>query len=165
MATLADGGVAWLIAAVVLALAELAVPGVYLIFIAAAAALTGLGALLLPDLGVAGQLAAFVGWSLATVLIGRRWYRDFPVASADPLLNDRVARLIGEVVTVTEPIVDGRGRVRVGDGEWPAQGPDQPAGARVRIVGGAAGLLTVEPLLARPLADGTSASDVHVPGD
>lgn len=165
MATLADGGVAWLIAAVVLALAELAVPGVYLIFIAAAAALTGLGALLLPDLGVAGQLAAFVGWSLATVLIGRRWYRDFPVASADPLLNDRVARLIGEVVTVTEPIVDGRGRVRVGDGEWPAQGPDQRAGARVRIVGGAAGLLTVEPLLARPLADGTSASDVHVPGD
>jgi inner membrane protein len=143
---LSSAGVLWLIAGVVLAITELLVPGVYLVFFALAAAITGLIALLFPELSLGGQLIGFAGWSLATVLIGRRWYRDFPVATSDPLLNDRVARLVGETVTVVQPIENGRGRVRVGDSEWLAQGPDQPVGARVRITGGTGGTLTVEPL-------------------
>ena len=59
----------------------------------------------------------------AAVLIGRRWYRDIPVDSTDPLLNDRVARLIGETVEVCEAIDGGEGRVRVGDGAWTAMVP------------------------------------------
>jgi membrane protein implicated in regulation of membrane protease activity len=140
----------WLIAAVALGVAELAIPGVYLVFLAVAAAITGVLALVLPELPLGGQLLGFAAWSVAAVLIGRRWYRDFPVPSADPLLNDRVARLIGEVVTVVEPISDHGGRVRVGDGEWPARGPDLPAGVRVRIVGANGATLRVEPLPALP---------------
>lgn len=136
----------WLIAAVALGIAELVVPGVFLVFLAVAAAITGALALLFPDLPVAGQLLGFAGWSVVAVLIGRRWYHDFPVQSADPLLNDRIARLIGEVVTVVEPVSDHGGRVRVGDGEWPARGPDMPAGARVRIIGAKGATLHVEPL-------------------
>ena len=139
-----NAGVLWLIAAVLLAITELLVPGVYLVFFAVAAAITGAIALLFPELSVGGQLVGFTAWSLAAVLIGRRWYRDFPVSTSDPLLNDRIARLIGETVTVVEAIEGGRGRVRVGDGEWPAQGPDQPVGARVRVTGGGAGTLIVE---------------------
>jgi membrane protein implicated in regulation of membrane protease activity len=82
------------------------------------------------------------------VAIGRRWYAQNPVASADPLLNDRVARLIGEVVTVVEPIAAGKGKVRVGDGEWLACGPDTPVGAHVRITGATGTSLTVEPVIA-----------------
>jgi membrane protein implicated in regulation of membrane protease activity len=141
-----SGAVLWLIAAVALAAAELLLPGVYLVFFAVAAAATGAVALLFPELSLGGQLLGFAVWSLVAVLIGRRWYRDFPVPSADPLLNDRVARLIGETVTVCEAIEGGRGRVRVGDGEWPAQGADQPVGARVRIAGAKGGTLVVEPL-------------------
>ncbi|MCD2325345.1 NfeD family protein [Sphingomonas sp. IC-56] len=139
--------VLWLIAGVLLATAELLIPGVYLVFFALAAAITGAIALLFPELSLGGQLAGFAAWSLAVVLIGKRWYRDFPVATSDPLLNDRVARLIGETVTVVQAIEDGQGRVRVGDGEWIAHGPDQPAGARVRITGASGGSLTVEPVL------------------
>jgi membrane protein implicated in regulation of membrane protease activity len=140
----------WLIAAVALGIAELVVPGVFLVFLAAAAAIMGALALLFPDLPVAGQLLGFAGWSAVAVLIGRRWYRDFPVASTDPLLNDRVARLVGEVVTVVEPVSAHGGRVRVGDGEWPARGPDSPAGARARITGADGATLRVEPLPALP---------------
>src|SRR3546814_4961906 len=43
---------------------------------------------------------------------------------SDPLLNQRGGRLIGEVLTVTQAIEDGRGRAKVGDGEWPVRGPD-----------------------------------------
>ena len=85
---------------------------------------------------------------------GRR-YIDFCQTSYlyfdfDPLLNDRIARLVGEVVTVVEPVSDHGGRVRVGDGEWPARGPDAPIGARVRITGATGATLRVEPLPTLP---------------
>lgn len=137
-------GLWWLALAVLLAIVELVVPGAFLVFLAIAAAIVGVFALLFPDLGLVGETIAFVLWTLATVLIGRRWYVDYAVASADPLLNDRGARLIGEWVTVTEAITDGSGRVRVGDGEWLARGPDAAPGTRVRIAGVQGTLLTVE---------------------
>jgi len=143
---LQSAGVWWLTAAVVLAITELLVPGVYLAFFALAAAITGGITLFFPELSLGGQLIGFAAWSLVTVLIGKRWYNDYPVATSDPLLNDRVARLIGEVVTVVEPIEADRGRVRVGDSEWLAHGPDAPAGARVRIVGATGASLKVEPV-------------------
>lgn len=130
-----DSGYAWLLLAVALGAAELAVPGVFLIFIAIAAGITGLLSLLFPALTLSAELAVFGAWSVVTVLIGRRWYTDYPVDSDDPLLNDRGARLIGQSVTVVEAITGGSGRVRVGDSDWTARGPDLPMGARVRIVG------------------------------
>jgi hypothetical protein len=136
----------WLIAAVLLGGAELIVPGVFLVFLAVAAAITGVFLLLFPDLPVAAQLLSFAAWSSITVWLGRRYYRDNPVDSADPLLNDRIARLVGETVIVAQAIEGGRGRVRVADGEWPARGPDAATGARVRVTGGQSGTLTVEPI-------------------
>merc|ERR1711938_225639 len=109
------------------------IPGVFLIWIAIAAAITGLAALALP-IGLPLQLLIFAALSIAAVWAGRRWYVDHPVASTDPLLNDRTARLIGQTVTVVEPIVGGEGRVKVGDSVWTALGPDADAGARVRVI-------------------------------
>lgn len=133
----------WLIAALALCIAELLVPGVFLVFLAIAAAITG-AALLALDLPLAAQLACFGVWSVVAVLIGRRWYADYPVAS-DAHLNDRAARMIGAVVQVEVPIAHGQGRVRVGDGSWPARGPDAPAGEPMRITAVEGGVLVVEP--------------------
>jgi hypothetical protein len=131
---LSNMALVWLIGAVLLAIAELLVPGIFLIFVAIAAAVLAAVTFAFPDLPIAGQLAVFAAWSVMTVMIGQSWYRDYPVDSSDPHLNDRAARLVRQHVTVTAPIVSGRGRVRIGDGEWPATGPDSPAGATVRIV-------------------------------
>ncbi|MEN2784867.1 NfeD family protein [Sphingomonas qilianensis] len=139
-------GTLWLALALLLGLAELLIPGVFLVFLAIAAALTGAATLVLADLPLAGQLASFALWSGVTVLIGRRWYRDYPIETADPLLNDRAARLIGEIVTVEQAIDGGHGRVKVADGVWPARGPDCPAGTRVRVHQVDRGVLVVEPL-------------------
>ncbi len=143
---LSHAGALWLVAAVLLGLAELVVPGVFLIFLAIAAAITGAAMLALPALPLAAQLGSFAVWSVASVLIGRRWYTDYPVSTSDPMLNDRAARLVGETVTVVVPIVAGDGRVRVGDGEWPASGADAPTGTRVRVIAVESGILRVEPL-------------------
>lgn len=133
----------WFSAALALGIAELVIPGVFLVFLAIAAGIVGLIALAAPGLGLGGELVAFALWSGVAVLVGRRWYHQYPVPTADPLLNDRAARMIGQDVRVIEAIVDGRGRVRVGDGEWPASGPDFPAGARVRIVAVEGGVVRV----------------------
>lgn len=139
-------GTLWLVFALVMGVAELIVPGVFLVFLAIAAAITGLAVLVLPDLPVAAQLASFAIWSGVTVLIGRRWYRDYPVATSDPLLNDRAARLIGEIVTVDQAIEHGRGRVKVADGVWPARGPDAAIGTKMRVTEVESGVLLVEPV-------------------
>jgi inner membrane protein len=147
-ALLATPGLSWLILAAVLAITELLVPGIFLVFVAAGAAVTGVVTLISPDFALTFQVMVFVIASSGAVALGRRWYINNPVPSADPLLNDRVARLIGEVVTVVEPISSGKGKVRVGDGEWLASGPDAPIGTHVRIIGAIGTSLTVEPVIA-----------------
>ena len=139
------GGPAWLVAALVLGIAELLVPGVFLIFLAIAAAITALASYVLPDLPPVAQVVAFALWSVVSVWIGRRWYRDYPVES-DLRLNDRARGLIGEIVTVDAELRQGRGRVRIGDGSWPATGPDLPQGATARIVAVEGGIVAVEPI-------------------
>ena len=135
---------AWLIAALVLGIAELAAPGIFLVFLAIAAAITGVAVYALPDLPMAAQLGSFAVWSAVAVLIGRRWYKDYPVDSSDVKLNDRTARMIGQVVTVETAIEHGLGRVRVDDGSWLARGPEMVAGEKVRIVAVDGGVVVVE---------------------
>lgn len=133
----------WLVFAALLGIAEVLMPGIFLIWVALAAAVTGLVALVLP-ISVPAQLLLFALLCLASVWGGRRWYSANPVASQDPMLNDRTARLVGEIVTVVEPIDNGRGRVKVGDSVWSCHGPDAPVGTRVRVVGAEASVLKVE---------------------
>ena len=132
----------WMIVAVVLGAAEILVPGVFLIWIAAAAGITALVTLFAAP-PVALQFTIFAGLALVATWAGRKWYVVRPVPSADPLLNDRAARLIGETVELTSAIVNGRGRARVGDSEWNVRGPDAPAGACLRVIGIEDGALVV----------------------
>lgn len=145
----------WLIAAAILAAAELAIPGVFLIWIAAAAAITGI-ITLAGGLSIAIQLLVFAAFAVITTWAGRKVYTANPVPSDDPLLNDRAARLVGETVELTHPIVNGHGRARVGDSEWNVRGPDAPAGTVMRVIGIDEGALAVRPLT--PLPSGTGST-------
>lgn len=140
----------WLIVAALLAITELVLPGIFLVWIAVAALLTGIVSFVLP-IGLPLQLVLFGLFSIAMVVAGRRIYERSEQGTSDPLLNDRTARLVGQLVTVVTPIAGGEGRVRVGDGIWSARGPDAPAGARVRIVGAEGICLQVEPVDEAPL--------------
>ncbi|MFA5968013.1 MAG: NfeD family protein [Sphingomonas sp.] len=137
---------AWMVLAVVLGLAELAIPGIYLVFAAMAAAIVGVATIAIPALPITAQLVLFCFWSVVTSLIAYRWYGNSSDDTADPMLNDRAARLIGEIVTVTEAIAQNQGRVKLGDSEWMARGPDLPAGTRARVIGVEATAVLVERL-------------------
>ena len=121
------------------------VPGVYLIWLAVAAVITGLLTLGI-GLGLPAQVVVFVSLSLIAAFSAKRVLRDSPIESSDPLLNQRGTRLIGESALVTQAIDAGSGRVKYGDSEWIARGPDIAEGERVRITGSDGAILMVEPL-------------------
>ena len=134
--------VGWMVFAVLLAIGEIILPGIFLIWIAIGAAITG-GIAYLAPIGVPLQMLVFALLCLIATWAGRRWYRDNPVASDDPLLNDRAARLVGRQVVVVEAITGGEGRVRLDDGTWNAVGPDAEVGARLVVVAASGATLTV----------------------
>jgi inner membrane protein len=147
-----EPGWLWLIGGVILLAAELIAPGFSLIFIGAAAIATGLLSVAL-GLPVTLQLASFAILAFVAARIGgRRFYASRYDYSADPLLNDRAARLLGKVVVVVQPIDSHGGRVRVGDSEWSARGKPAAVGERVRIVDVEGNCLKVEPEHSLPAA-------------
>jgi hypothetical protein len=135
----------WLIGGIVLLIAEVIAPGFFLIFIGAAALVTGLLSMAL-GLPIAVQLAAFAILAfLSARVVGRRFYSTRYDYSPDPFLNNKIGRLLGKVVVVVEPVDSHGGRVRVGDSEWSARGGPAAAGERVRIVDIDGNCLKVEP--------------------
>ena len=135
----------WLALGFFLAAAEILVPGVFLIWLAGAALLTGLITLVLP-IGVPIQVVIFAVLAVGAVFIGRNYLRAHPVEEVDPKMNRRGMRLAGEIALVTSAIDGGTGRVRHGDSEWLAKGCDAAVGDKVRISGSDGAVLIVEPL-------------------
>lgn len=135
----------WLTLAAILGAAEMLAPGFFLIWLAMAAAGVGMLAWLLP-ISIPLQVGMFAIASILAVYAGKKFLKDNPIQSQDPMLNDRGARLTGEVVTVVEAIADGSGRVKVGDTVWNARGIDAQVGARVRVTGANGAVLNVEPV-------------------
>lgn len=137
---------AWLSLGVLLAAAEIVAPGFFLIWLGAAAIVTGVFAWIIPGVAdsVPAQLGVFAVLSFIALYSARRWLKTNPITTTDPNLNQRASRLVGQVLTVTRAIEDGRGRAKVGDGEWPVHGPDAAEGSKVRVVSADGGVLVVE---------------------
>jgi inner membrane protein len=133
----------WLSIGLGLGVLEMLLPGFFLIWLAGAAIVTGLIAWVLP-IPFAAQIALFAVLSILAVFWARKYMKDNPIETTDPLLNQRGGRYVGEVVTLVTAIQDGRGRAKIGDGEWPVRGPDAAAGAKVRVVSAEGGMLVVE---------------------
>ena len=124
----------WFIAAFGLAILETVVPGVHFLWFGVAAVLVGF---LTALFGFAWQwqLVSFGVLAIATVYVVTRWARFGLHGQDAPNLNSRGHQYVGRTVPVEEALVDGRGKVRVEDTLWTAQGPDLPAGATVKVIG------------------------------
>ena len=139
-----EPGWLWAIGGIILLIAEIIAPGVFLVWIGIAAIVTGVFALLF-GIGIAGQLGLFALYALLAVMAGRRFYAVKGIESTDPHLNDRAARLIGKRVFVVSAVDEDGGRVRVGDSEWSARGGPAEPGQRVRITAVEGNCLIVAP--------------------
>ncbi len=134
----------WIIAAVLL-IGEMVAPGFFLLWLAAAAALTAFIDLA-TNLSWQGEIATFAALSLALVLITWRivsaqWHPK----SDQPNLNKRLHGFVGQTFVLEQSILNGRGKLRIQDALWEVEGPDMPSGTRVTITGVNAMQLTVKP--------------------
>jgi inner membrane protein len=137
----------WVVLGLILMIFEVAAPGIFLLWFGVAALIVGAVAILFGEalgLGWQIQVILFLVLSVIAVFIGRRLIGATDVVSDEPLLNMRGEQLIGQVVTLEEATVNGRGRARVGDSLWRVTGPDLAAGTRVRITGIDHGTLVIE---------------------
>ena len=144
-----EPGWLWAIGGVVLLIAELLVPGFFLLFIGGAMIATGVFSLLF-DLGIAPQLVLFALYSALAVMLGKRFYAQPDTPDQQLGLNDPGKRMIGKSVLVVDPVDEHGGRVRVGDGEGSARGGPAAVGERVTVTGVEGNCLTVDPPRALP---------------
>ena len=135
----------WIVLAVLLLVLETVVPGVHFLWFGLAAGIVGALALAVgPEFTWQWQLIAYALVAVATVFLVRRTARPDANRSDVPDLNVRAQQYVGRVFRVEEPIAGGRGKLRVGDTLWPAQGLDAPKGASVRVTGTNGTVLVVE---------------------
>jgi membrane protein implicated in regulation of membrane protease activity len=133
----------WLILALVLLVLETIISGVHFVWFGLAAVVVGIAAFIF-DIPWEWQLIAFAIISCITVFFVRRFASPDTSRSDEPGLNARAEQYVGRVVTVEEAIAGGRGKVRVGDTVWAAQGTDAPKGAKVKVTGAHGTVLVVE---------------------
>jgi membrane protein implicated in regulation of membrane protease activity len=138
------GAWTWLIVGVALLALEIAAPGAFFLWFGLAAIVVGVLALLVAVPWQA-QIILFVVLAALIVIVGRRYFASRSGNETVTVgLNERGRRLVGTIVVLTEPIVDGKGRIRVGDTTWRVIGPNLPSGSRVRIVHAEGALLSVK---------------------
>ncbi len=125
----------WWILAGILLLIEMLAPSFFFLWLAIAAAVTGLVMLGVPELGWQYQLMIFSGLSVVSIALFRRYQRRNPETTDQPTLNRRGEQYIGRTFTLDQPIVNRDGSLRVDDSTWRIAGDDLPAGTRVTVTG------------------------------
>ncbi len=135
----------WLIVALLLAMGEMIVPGIYLLWIALALALVGLVHLFFPlDWQVEAILAAIT--IPISLFIGHKIIRRSTTPSPVRALNRRGQRYFNQIFTLDEPIKNRSGKIKIGDTIWKIRAEvDLSAGEKIRIVGNEGPVLLVVP--------------------
>ena len=144
-----NGGWAWIAGGLALLGIELVAPGAFAIWAGLAA--LSVGVITLADLSVGwwgwqSQVTVFAVLSVMFAFAAKRTLDYGTTDGDDGDLNQPARRLVGRTGPLLDPISGGEGRVKLGDTLWRVQGPDMPAGSRVRVVGEDRGTLLVEPV-------------------
>ena len=111
----------WLSAGVVLMVLEIVTPGIFFIWIGIGAFITGAVAAAFPSASASVLGFVFAILSVISVFVGKR-VMGRKTDEQDSGLNNRMAQYVGQVYQVYEPIMDGRGKISVGDRAHTRQG-------------------------------------------
>ncbi len=123
----------WWVAAGLFLFLELLAPGIFFMWLAFAAAVTGLVDIVF-DLPWQAELMIFALVAAISVYGGRRFYKGPANEPEDnPHLNKRQYNYLGKSYTLKDPIRNGLGRLSIDDTVWEIEGPDLPSGARVKV--------------------------------
>ncbi|MEG3640242.1 NfeD family protein [Magnetococcus sp. PR-3] len=124
---------AWMIVGLVLIGLELFVWSTFLLWMGISAFLVGSLVYFIPEFPWQWSVLLYGILSLISTYVGRKLFK--PAEAGDHNgLNERGHRMLGQVYLVEEAITHGRGKVRIGDSLWLAQGPDCEVGTPVKVM-------------------------------
>jgi inner membrane protein len=125
----------WLIGGLVVAGLEMVVAGVFLLWIGLGAMIVGVLLLLMPDLSLTAQLLIFAVTMLASIGLGFVIQKRSGLQSGAVEINRELHALVGMHCEVASDFAAGRGRIRIGDTTYAAQGEGEiRSGEIVEIV-------------------------------
>lgn len=125
----------WFAVAAVLGTIEILAPGIFFLWLAIAAIVTGVLVALFADMSSSMQIVVFALLSVLSVFTGWKIVKHNPQRNPDPTLNLRSAQYVGKIYTLESAIQGGTGRVRIGDSTWKVEGPDMALGSQVKVIG------------------------------
>jgi inner membrane protein len=126
--------IVWACVSLLLIAAETMAPGLFLLWLGLAAAVVCVLVWILPGLTVLVQVVSFVVFSFVSIAVYVKFFREKESASDQPLLNRRGEQLVDKVFNLETAIINGQGRLKIGDAFWAVQGPDLPVNTAVRII-------------------------------
>jgi len=124
----------WWVFAIVLLILEIFTAGAFFMWMSAAAGVTGLILLIAPEIYWQTQFIIFAATSIIAIITAKFWFVRNPIETEKPSLNQREDDLIGRVYEVEQAIVNGSGRIKVGESTWKANGLDCPVGTSVKVI-------------------------------
>jgi inner membrane protein len=131
------GAFSWLALAALLFAIELATGTAYLLWLSAAAVMTAILVALPVETNVAIELVAFGVFSIASTMVGQRFFKPGVIASDQPDLNDPLRQHVGARAVAVSDFAGGQGRVSLGDTQWSAQtldGSSPASGVGLKVV-------------------------------
>lgn len=135
----------WCVAGLALVVLEMVLPGVFFLWLGLGALAAGAIAAVFGIASWETQSLIFVPLAFASLFLGRKFIRKAAPAE-DSTLNRRLASYVGRRAEVVQAIVNGTGRVRLGDTLWIVRGEDCPAGTMVTVTGVDGSELLVAPV-------------------
>lgn len=99
---------------------------------------------LMPGMSWEAQIIIFSVLSVVAVMGWRYYLKAHPIQSDEPKLNRRGQRYVGRTFSLSEPIVNGVGKIKVDDSTWKVNGPELPQDALVKVTGVSGVILEVE---------------------
>lgn len=134
----------WLILSVALIILEILMPGAYFLWMGISAAIVGGAMFVVPQMPILVQVLIFAVLSVITVVMYKSYRKKNPIVTDEPALNRRAEQYVGQSFTLTEPIVNGEGKIKVDDSTWKITGADIDAGETVRVISVEGSTLIVE---------------------
>lgn len=134
----------WLIAAVILIALEMLIPAVYMLAMGVGALLVGTVMFFIPTIPWLVQVIIFSVVSVVSVIVYKGYLKKNKTETDTPHLNRRSEQYVGRVFTLAEPIVNGVGKVKIGDSMWKVRGEDMEVGKNVKVIDADGVVLMVE---------------------
>ncbi|GKW07351.1 NfeD family protein [Pectobacterium carotovorum] len=124
----------WLSLGGLLLAAEMLGASGYMLWSGLSAVLVGLLTWVMP-LGWPLQGTIFAILTIVTALLWWYWLRKRTLSRPQSMLNQRGQQLVGLRTTLTDPVINGFGRVNIGDSSWRVKSEqDLPAGTHVEVI-------------------------------